>query len=209
MTRPVRQTLSVLLAALVAVLTASCTGGNAPPPPATASATSSPSMTSPTPTSTPTPGPEDEAAARAEEVVRAYLRSQTECLFDPPSTPDTCFDAVAIGTELVNRKNALTTARAMETSVSGDLVLVSTERHSVDLTSTPEATPPVVPTVMFGACVDVSRYIAVDKAGKSIVQPGRPATSPLEISVYNYELPDQTAWRVGYVEPAKDLACGG
>jgi len=209
MTRPVRRTLSVLLAALVAVLAASCTGGAAQPPRATASATSSPSMTSPTPTSTPTAGPEDEAAARAEEALRAYLRSQTECLSDPPNTPDTCFDAVAIGTELVNRKNALTTARAMATRVSGELVLDSIERRSVDLTTMPEATPPVVPTVMFGACVDVSHYVAVDKDGKSIVQPGRPTTSPLAISVYNYQLPDPTAWRVGYVEPAKDLACGG
>jgi hypothetical protein len=103
----------------------------------------------------------------------------------------------------------LTTARAMVTSVSGDLLLDSIERQSVDLTADTAATPPVVPTVVFGACVDVSRYVAVDGDGQSIVQPGRPATSPLRISVYNYKLPDPTAWRVGYVEPAKDLACGG
>ena len=207
MTRPGRRTLSVLLAASVAVLVASCTGDTTPPSPVTTSATSTPSTTSPKPT--PTPSPEDEAALRAGEVVRAYLRAQTNCLTDPPTTEITCFDPVAIGTELVNLKNALTSAQAMETRVVGEIAAASIELQGVDLTSDPAASPPVVPTVVFDVCADVSGYNVVDRGGQSIVPPDRAAMSPLEVSVYNYEYPGQTTWRVGYVVPGEDLACGG
>jgi len=205
MTRPVRRTLSVLLAALVVVLAASCTGGTAQPSPVTTSATTTPATTSPTPT----PTPEDEAALRAGEVVRAYLRAQTNCLTDPPTTEITCFDPVAIGTELVSLKNALTSAQAMETRVVGDIAVASIQLQGVDLTNDAAASPPVVPTVVFDVCADVSGYNVVDKAGQSIVPPNRAAASPLKVSVYNYEYPHQTQWRVGYVVPAEDLACGG
>ena len=202
MTRPVRQTLSVLLAALVVVLAAGCTGDTAPPSPV---ATSAAATTPPTPT----PSPEDEAALRAEEVVRAYLRAQTDCLTDPPTTETTCFDPVAIGTELVNLKNALTSAQAKETRVVGEIAVASIELQGVVPTSDAAASPPVVPTVVLDVCADVSGYNVVDNAGQSIVPPGRAAMSPLKVSVYNYKYPDQTQWRVGYVVPAKDLACGG
>ena len=207
MTRPVRRTLSVLLAALVVVLAAGCTGDPTPPSPVATSAPSTPPTTSPTPT--PTPSPEGDAALRAEEVVRAYLRAQTDCLSDPPTTEITCFDAVAIGTELVNLKNALTSAQAMETRVVGEIALASIKMRGADLASDPVASPPVVPTVVFDVCADVSGYNVMDKAGQSIVPPDRAATSPLEVSVYNYEYPNQTQWRVGYVVPAEDSACGG
>ncbi|CAN5174596.1 hypothetical protein BH11ACT1_BH11ACT1_27590 [soil metagenome] len=207
MTRPVRQTLSVLLAALVVVLAAGCTGGTPSPSPGTSSVT--PTTSTPSPTPTPTPSPEDDAALRAEEVVRAYLRAQTDCLTNPAATEITCFDPVAIGTELVNLKNALTGAQAMETRVVGEIAVASIELQGVDLTSDPAASPPVVPTVVFDVCADVSGYNVVDKGGQSIIPPDRAAMSPLEVSVYNYEYPDQATWRVGYVVPAEDLACGG
>jgi hypothetical protein len=206
MTRLVRQTLSVLLAALVVALAAGCTGDTTPPSPVTTSATPTPPTT---PTPTPTPTPEGEAALRAEEVVRAYLRAQTDCLTDPPTTEITCFDAVGIGTELVNLKNALTSAQTMKTRVVGQIVVASLDLKGVDLTTDPAASPPVVPTVVFDVCADVSGYNVVDRDGQSVVPPNRPAKSPLEVSVYNYEFPDQSTWRVGYVVTAKDLACGG
>lgn len=207
MTRPVRQTLGVFVAALVVVLGAGCAGDTNPPAPAPSSASPTAPASSPTPT--PTPSPEEGAAFRAEEIVRAYLRAQTDCLTDPAATQITCFDAVAIGTELVNLKNALTSAQTVETRVTGDIVVASIELQGVDLTSDPAASPPVVPTVVFDVCADVSGYNVVDKDGQSIVPPDRAATSSLEVSVYNYGYPDQTQWRVGYVVPAEDLACGG
>ncbi|QZN87022.1 hypothetical protein [Cellulomonas sp. C5510] len=207
MTRLVRQALSVLVAALVVVLAAGCTGEPRPPTTSTTSGTPTPSAASPS--LTPVPSPEDAATPRAEEVVRSYLRAQTDCLTDPPATEITCFEAVAIGTELVNLKNALTSAQAMETRVVGEIVVAAVELQGIDLTSDPAASPPVVPTIVFDVCADVSGYNVVDKDGRSIVPPDRAATSPLEVSVYNYEYPDQTQWRVGYVVAAEDLACGG
>ena len=205
MTSLVRQTLIVALVALVVVPAAGCTSGTAQPSPVKTSAVSTPASASPTPT--PTPSPEE--ALRAEEVVRAYLRAQTDCLTDPPTTEITCFDPVAIGTELINLKNALTSAQAMETRVVGDIAVGSILLQSVDLADDAAASPPVVPTVVFAVCADVSGYNVVDKAGQSIVPPGRAATSRLKVSVYNYAYPDQARWRVGYVVPAEDLACGG
>ncbi len=207
MTRLVRRTLSVLVATLVAALAVGCTGEPDPAATSTTSVTPTPSTSSPTPT--PTPSPEDEAALLAEEMIRAYLRAQTECLTDPPATEITCFDPVAIGTELVNLKNALTSAQAMETRVTGEIVVVSVELQGVDLSNDPAASPPVVPTVVFDICADVSGYKVIDKDGQSIVPPDRAPVSPLEVSVYNYAYPDQAQWRVGYVVPAEDLACGG
>lgn len=167
MTRPDRRMLSAAFAALVVVLAAGCTGDPTPPSPVETGAPSTPPATSPTPT--PTPSPEADAALRAEEVVRAYLRAQTDCLSDPTATEPTCFDAVAIGTELLNVKNALISAQAMETRVVGEIALASIELRGVDLTSDLVASPPVVPTVVFVVCADVSGYNAVDKAGQSIV----------------------------------------
>jgi hypothetical protein len=196
--------LVVLLAALA--LTA-CTNTDAEPSPTTASGTSATSPSTQTPI--PSPSPEDEAALQAEEVVRAYLRAQTDCLTDPPNTQPTCFDAVAIGTELVNLKNALTSAQAMGTHVTGEIAVESVELQGVDLTNDPAASPRVVPTVTFRVCADVSGYAVVDGDGQSVVPSDRAETSPLTVSVYNYEYPDETQWRVGYVVAAEDLACGG
>ncbi len=210
MTRLVRRARGVLVATLVAalaVLAAGCTGEPDPPARSTTSGTPTQSSTSPTPT--PTSSPEDEAALLAEEIVRAYLRAQTECLTDPPATEITCFDAVAIGTELVNLKNALTSAQAMQTRVTGEIVVASIALQGVDLTNDPAASPPVVPTVVFDVCADVSGYNVVDQDGQSIVLPDRAPVSPLEVSVYDYGYPDPAQWRVGYVVPAEDLACGG
>jgi hypothetical protein len=110
--------------------------------------------------------------------------------------------------KLVNLKNALTSAQTMETRVVGQIVVASLDLKGVDLTADTAASPPVVPTVVFDVCADVSGYKVVDKDGQSVVPPDRPAKSPLEISVYNYGFPDQSTWRVGYVVAAKDLACG-
>ena len=93
------KTAGILAAAL---LLTSCTGvgANANPTASTssASASSAPSTStasSPSPTSA-----EDQAVQHAEAVYRDYLRAQTTCLSNPRKTLPTCFDAVAIGTEL-------------------------------------------------------------------------------------------------------------
>jgi len=165
------------------------------------SSTPSPSV------SVPTTSPEDEAAAKAEEVLRAYYRVHTQCLADPPNALPTCFDGVAITTELTDQRNTLAIAQMMGTRSSGDVVVVSVDRESVDLTNRVTETPPTVPEVVFSVCVDVSGYNVVDKDGKSVVPADRLPRSRLEMHVANYEYPDPTQWRVAYVVAAEDPTC--
>ena len=51
-----------------------------------------------------------------------------QCLADPKNTPITCFDQVAITTELTDMRNALASAQAMQTKASGSIDLVSVTR---------------------------------------------------------------------------------
>jgi hypothetical protein len=186
---------TLLSLVLMITLTGACT----PDEPA-ATATSSPTMSSsPSPTATPTPttSPEDEAAARADEVVRAWLRAQTDCLVDPAAVEVTCFDGVAVGTELNDLRNALIGAQGLGNTVSGEMTAVSLDVRQVDLAMDLAVSPPIVPTVVFGACLDVSNYNIVDKDGQSIVPVDRPAHVSSAISVYNYDYPDEAGWRVG------------
>ena len=200
-----RRAAQVALGVLVLVL-AGCTGGGTTPT-ATPTATSAVSSTPSPSVSVPTTSPEDEAAAKAEEVLRAYYRVHTQCLADPPNALPTCFDGVAIGTELTDQRNTLAIAQMMGTRSSGDVEVVSVDREGVDLTSKLDETPPTVPVVTFSVCVDVSGYNVVDKDGKSVVPADRLPRSQLEISVLNYAYPDMTQWRVGYVVAAEDPSC--
>lgn len=191
--------------AVAALLLGACTSGS----PTAPIQTSASSVSSPSVSSTPTPSltPEDEAAVAAEEVLRAYYRAFPVCMSDPPNSKSTCFDSVAIGTELINRRNALASAQSMQTRAAGTIALSSVGRPAVDLTSKLDETPPTVPTVTFRVCVDVSAYNILDKDGKSIVPADRKPRSLIDVSVYNYKLPDSSQWRVGYVVPVKDGTC--
>lgn len=190
------------------LLLAACTTGSTPPGPTPSlSSTTSPSSATSSPTVATTTSPEDLATARAEEVTRAYYRAIPQCLFDPAHALVTCFDGVAIGTELKNRRNALSSAQQMQTRASGDISLLEIKRKSVDLTSKVNETPPTVPTVTFTVCTDVSRFNIVDKDGKSIVPPDRKPHVLVDLLVYNYKFPDPGQWRVGYVEQVKDATC--
>ncbi|MEO3936772.1 hypothetical protein V3N99_08430 [Dermatophilaceae bacterium Soc4.6] len=195
-------------AVLGAVLLAGCTAGGATDPTGPTSPSASPAPpSSTTTTATPTTSPQDAATASAEEVLRAYYRAQTTCFEDLATAPLTCFDPVAIGTELTNMRNAIASAKQMETKISGEIGLISVKRKSVDLTNKVNQSPPIVPTVVFTVCTDVTAYNIVDKAGKSIVPPGRQPHVLVDVSVYNYKLPDSTQWRVGYVVPVKGGTC--
>lgn len=190
-----------------AALLAGCTTGGAADPIRSASAPpSSAPSTSPT-TATATTSAQDAAAAGAEEVLRAYYRSQTTCLSDPSKAALTCFDQVAIGTALTDMRNALVSAKAVQTRASGDIDVVSASATKVDLANSPTKTPPVVPQVAFQACIDVSMFNVVDKNGKSIVPADRKPRSVGSVVVANYKYPDPTQWRVAYIVQDKAATC--
>lgn len=195
-----------VLAGLAVVLTGACNPSDPDPSP-TSSPTTSPSATA---TSTPPTSPEDAAAAKAEEIVRAELRARTDCLADPAAVEVTCFDGVAIGSELDDLRNTLLGAQQQGTTVSGQIEVISLEVRSVSLEMDLTVTPPVVPNVVFGACMDVSNYNTVDSNGQSIVPADRPAHVSTVIAVANYAYPDATQWRVAYtLEDDTDPSCAG
>ncbi len=196
-----------ILAAALLLTSCSGVGGNANPTASTssASASSAPSTSSassPTATSA-----EDQAGQHAEAVYRDYLRAQTTCLSNPRKTLPTCFDAVAIGTELNTSLQSLRAAQEVDSKVSGDVTIISIKPTKVDLTNKVKDNPPTVPKVVFAVCLDVSKFNIVDKDGKSIVPPSRKPHVPVNVTVYNYQLPDPTQWRVGLVTEVKDGSC--
>ncbi len=201
---------AALAAVAVALTLTACSSSNGTPPSSSSVTTSSGTSTTPSPTPSPTPtttSPEDLAAQHAESAYRDYLRAQTTCLSDPRKTPPTCFDAVAIGTELNTMRQAFSGAQQMDTKTSGDITVISIKTKSVDLTNKVNESPPTVPKVVFAVCMDVSKYNIVDKDGKSIVPPNRRPHVPVIVSVLNYKLPDPAQWRVGLVTEVKGESC--
>lgn len=197
MTETGRRATVALLVGLGLIAIAGCTD-DANEPTATPPVSTRPTNT-PTTSPTPTPTVEDEAAAAAEDVVRAYYRAQTECLADPAAVDGTCFDGVAIGSELAELRNILSGAQAMKTTVTGAIEVVSVDLLSVSLLMDVEASPPVVPEVAFDVCYDAASYDVLDETGTSIVPADRVDRQVLELHVLNYSYPDPAQWRVGFV----------
>jgi hypothetical protein len=95
----------------------------------------------------------------------------------------------------------------VDSKVSGDIAIISINPTKVDLTDRVKENPPTVPQVVFAVCMDVSKFNIVDKDGRSIVPPSRKPHVPVNVTVYNYQLPDPTQWRVGLVTEVKDGSC--
>lgn len=189
------------------IILAGCTAGSPDASSTSSSLPSTPSPSSPSMTSSAIAPPEEVAKVKAEEVLRAYYRSQTECLSDPARSEMTCFDNVAIATRLTDMRNALVSAKGMQTRVNGDIQVVSATPTKVDLAMDLQKTPPVVPAVTFRTCVDVSNFNIVDKDGKSIVPPTRKPRSVASVVMANYKYPDQSQWRVAYIDPDEEATC--
>lgn len=186
-------------ASATGVILAGCTtAGGTGSDPSTGSGTSTSAR--PTSTAPATTSPEDLAAQQAEPVLRAYYRAYGACLADPPNTPLTCIDDVAISTERNNFRNSMISAQLMHTHATGGIDVVAVSVGSVSLANHVDQSPPVVPTVTFRVCVDVSKLGIVDKDGKSVVPPERTPQSLLDVSVANYKYPDPTQWRVAYIK---------
>lgn len=199
-----RTTTTALTAVAVAAALAACSGATGPSGPtststqATTLSTSTSTAASPTTT---TDSPEAIATARAQEMVKAYFQVSDACMQDPQKATPTCFDLVAISTALVDLRNALGSAQAAHTKQIGSLQVESSEVAKVDLTNKPKETPPTIPTVTLSVCYDVSKVNVVDSQGNSIVPPDRKSRAIETVAVVNYNYPDPTGWRVGYVVP--------
>jgi hypothetical protein len=200
--------MNVRTAAVMAIAAAFLAGCSEPEP--TPDPTTPATSVSPTTTASPSPSPltpEEEATAAAEEVVRDYFETVPRCLADPLNTEPSCFDDVAVGTELNDSRNSLIAAKQVESTASGTLEVISLERQSVDLANDQEASPPIVPVVIFQVCTDVSQFQIVDKDGSSLVPADRAPRVRTNMGVLNYDYPDATGWRVGWVEELEEPSC--
>ncbi len=173
-----------------------------PPSPATTR-----SAPSPTSSSAPT-GPKAVAKVNARKVLDRYFRVYDACMNRPKEAKMSCFDKVTIGTERRNNRNALSNAQAYDTKQIGKTKVTAVAAIKVDLRNKPKQQPPIVPTVVFKVCYDVSKVNIVDAEGRSLVTADRINHGRAKISVYNYKYPDQSQWRVGYfADPVKDPSC--
>ncbi|WP_137122973.1 hypothetical protein [Segeticoccus rhizosphaerae] len=203
-------------------VSSACSGGDAiggssttpsttTPAPTTIADPPSPSNTpaAPSPTSSRTAsGPKAVAKANARKVLERYFQVHDACMNRPEQAKMSCFDEVTIGTQRRNNRNGLSNAKAYDIKQIGKLKVISVKPVKVDLTNEPKQQPPVIPTVVFEVCYDVSKVNIVDGNGKSLVTADRINHGRTKFSVYDYDYPDQSQWRVGYsADPVKDSSC--
>lgn len=197
MTDKFRALSGVAAAVLAAVAITSCTSGSAGAPSTGTTGTTGPAPSAVASSTEPTP--EQDATLRAEKVLQTYYRDATSCMADPPNTPVTCFDATTIAGERTRRLNALTAAQVAGHRTVGQVDLVAATPVKVDLSNDQKQTPPVVPTVEFSVCYDVSKVDVLDQAGKSVVPSTRASRGVSQVWVTNYGYPDVNGWRVAVV----------
>jgi hypothetical protein len=194
MARPRRHTLFAAL--LPALFLAGCTSSTTQVTPPLASVAAAPSA-SPSSTS-----PEDQAKVSAQQVVQKYYQTIPRCLADPTITPETCFDDVAISSELLDLQNMLIAARQMESKATGNVKILAVDFLRLDLTNKVNVTPPTVPKVTFRVCIDLTQFDMVGQDGKSVRAPTAVPRASSELTVVNYHYPELNQWRVGYQENA-------
>lgn len=143
----------------------------------------------------------DSPQARSAAVIANYFTVHDACMNNPRSAQMTCFDSVAVSTELNNLRNALSSAKVAYTKQIGSTRVVWAKRLKVDLTYKPKETPPSIPIVTYSVCYDVSKVNVVDYQGKSIVPPSRKPRAIETIAVVDYRYPNPAGWRVVYTQP--------
>lgn len=152
--------LTVTLAAVV--LTSAC---NDPEPPATTSTTSTTSTPTSTTSATSSPTsltPAEKDLKSAEETIGRYWGVLDELAADPKKSLNQVA-TVARDQAAIQARNTLGTYQAKGWTLVGRTIVDS-----------PTATTKDGETFAVSACIDVSKVNIVDKAGKSVVRPGRP-----------------------------------
>lgn len=198
--RAVAATLTLTLT-LGSVLLVSACGSGGSNETTSSSTTSSPtSLSSSVPSSSTSSAVADPNSpqARSGAMVDQFFAVSSRCLFDPQKTPMTCFDSVAVGSELTDLRNELSSAKTAYTKQIGSTRVVWAKRLKVDLTNKPKETPPTIPIVTYSVCYDVSKVNIVDYQGKSIVPPNRKPRGIVTVAVANYHYPSPAGWRVAY-----------
>ena len=192
-------------AALVALMVSGCSSSSDPAPsssPTSGTSTSQTSSTSPT-----TPSPTEEAQALAVALVPDYLGTIDDLYLDPSLPLDEIYQ-VAVAPEATAQATAIGKFRSLGYRQTGRSQLVTASAVSVDLSSSPAASPsPVFPTVVVTACVDVGQVDAVDASGTSVVPSGRPRYLIHQLTVVNPNYPDTSSWQVSEAPNRQAQSC--
>jgi hypothetical protein len=193
-------------AAMLLALTASgcSSSSDAGPWSSPTSGTPTSETSSPSPT---TSSPTEEAQAAAVALVPDYLETIDDLYLDPSLHLDEIYQ-VAVAPEATAQATAIGKFRSQGYRQTGRSQLVNASAVSVDLSSSPAASPsPVFPTVVVTACVDVSQVGAVDATGQSIVPSDRPRYLIQQLTVVNPDYPDTSSWRVSEAPNRQAQSC--
>lgn len=191
-------------AALLLVAGTACAGDSSEPKssPTPTNTSSSPGATTTTP-----PSDQEIASEAASDVVRQYYAT-VDRLRQGPKRPASQLTAVAVSTQLTAQKTLLASQRKDGLHQIGDTKVLELEIQSINLDNSDPAAGRV-PTAMADVCWDVSQVDIVDKDGKSVVSPDRPAIGWTRLTIANYDwLSDSTgAWRVAGGQDLKKAPC--
>lgn len=193
------------LAAITA--TSACTANDPKPTPSTTSSSTTTSPSTSVSSTTTAASPEQAAEDAAAKMVVRYFHDRDTGLFDPTKTTPDLFKDTTISSELIARQNTLAAAQAQKIHQVGSTQLVSTTRTKISLENDLKASPPVIPTVEFDVCYDVSKVNIVDAEGMSVVPASRKPRGIMRVGVSNYEYPSLTAWRVAFTETSEAKTC--
>jgi hypothetical protein len=199
-------TASALAGAIAAAtLLAACTTPTAPSS-ETTSSTQASATTPSTSTSTTsmTQSPEEAAQVLAKAMAVKFYRDRDLGLADPQKTTADFFKGSAVSSALTEVQNSWIAYKGQTLHATGETTLKSVEHLKTDLTNSPKASPPSIPTVQFMVCYDVSKVNVVDKDGKSVVPASRKPTGLVRVGVGNYSYPATDGWRVSYLDKKAD-----
>jgi len=192
-------TAAILLAAMTA-----CADNRKDPEP---SGSPAPSSTAPTTAPSTPPSDQEIASEAASDVVRQYFAT-VDLLRQESKRPPSELTAVAASTQLGAQRTLLESQRKDGLHQIGDTKVVELEIQSIDLDNSDPAAGRV-PTVMVDVCWDVNQVDIVDKDGKSVVSPDRPAIGWTRLTVANYDWASEPTggWRVAGGQDLKKAPC--
>jgi len=132
---------------------------------------------SPESTGTPTatesrPAEEDaeaEAIQGASQAIRDYYQVRDQCMADPPTTDPSCFDDVAMDSQLDQHRLSLQGAQENGVHFSGAVKVVGTDRVLEVRLQVGE-----VREVVLSACIDGTEFDVLQQDGTSLIPPNDP-----------------------------------
>lgn len=156
-----------------------------------------------------TPDATQSAQTEAVAFVSTYVRMLDDLRADPARPLDDIYE-VAIAPEATAEASAVGQLRSRGYRQTGLSQVVSASLGGAVSTAKGSAgSSPAAPSVIVNACLDVGSVGAVNKAGKSVVPPGRPRYLIEELTLVNPRYPNAASWRVRNAGNRQARSCSG